>query len=798
VRSSDFFAYLELLPEPALVVDRGGMIAYANGAATRLMRGEAPTGQALTQVVEAPGAQRAAGAGAARVNVLGSERRALRVQDERLPVDVTTRALAFDEGPLRLVLIHPVCDAHAPLGEPPVQAGTQESARAGSDPVELAEALRLNEERLRLATQAAEVGIFDQPVIPLPPAPPFWSETLRAILGYDAHEKPDFVWFRERMHPDDGQILDAKIARAIGPQGDGPIRETEYRWLHPEKGYRWLMTRSVTHYSEQDGQRVPHRAVGAIIDITERRAAKEEQQLRAAILDATPDLVAITRLSDDSVVYLNRAARSFLGAGEGAELDALILKRAHPPGVLQLLERVAIPTALARGAWSAETEFIRHDGAAIPMSHVLLAQRDASGQLAYLCTIARDLSRERGLEEQFRQAQKLEAIGRLAGGVAHDFNNLLSVILSYASLASQALASDAQMPGSDPAGPRPGLRSVERALGQIVRAGERAAALTGQLLAFGRRQILKPRILDINDVLAEFAPMVSRLIDERIELRMLPAPEPAKIRADPTQVLQVLLNLVVNARDAMPEGGLLTVEAFRATVEENQAADRLDLRAGEYTVISVSDTGHGMDAATRSRIFEPFFTTKGPGGGTGLGLATVFGIVQQSGGSIWVKSEPGRGSAFKVYFPRMDEPADRPLAQPRPAHVLRRGVILISEDDEQVRILVHDILVRAGYEVLSAAHPMQALELAQRFQGHIDLLITDVMMPGMTGTVLARKLQELRLDLPVLFTSGYTEDAIVHQGVLAEGVHFLAKPITPERLLTAVLEVLQPAQEDAR
>ncbi|MDD9935642.1 MAG: ATP-binding protein, partial [Myxococcales bacterium] len=360
-------------------------------------------------------------------------------------------------------------------------------------------------------------------------------------------------------------------------------------------------------------------------------------------------------------------------------------------------------------------------------------------------------------------------------GGAHDFNHLLSVIMASCELASL------ELPDGDPAG-------LE--LSNIQAAAERAAALTAQLLAFSRKQILQPQVLDINEVLGELQPMLERLLDDNIEVRVFPADGAHNIRADHGQIQQVLLNLVVNARDAMPEGGVLTLEARSELVEDEDAAARLDLDVGAYVILTVSDTGVGMDAETRERIFEPFFTTKGPGSGTGLGLATVFGIVRQSGGSIWVYSEEGFGTTFKIYFPATDSPAEsRPPRSSLPPGPVS-GTILLVEDEEHLRAVVERVLARAGYDVLAASSPQQALEIAEHHDGGIDLLLTDVLMPGMTGRQVADGVQQHRPKTVVLFMSGYTENSIVHHGVLDTGVNFIPKPLTPARLLEAIGEAL--------
>lgn len=378
-------------------------------------------------------------------------------------------------------------------------------------------------------------------------------------------------------------------------------------------------------------------------------------------------------------------------------------------------------------------------------------------------------------EAQLRQAQKMEAVGRLAGGVAHDFNNMLTVILSYAQMMQMATE------GEPPKG-----------LQEIVVAAERAASLTRQLLAFSRQQVMQPALLDLGQVVRGMEGMLRRLIGEDIVLRTVIAPELGQVMADPGQMEQVLLNLVVNARDAMPKGGTLTIETTNAMIEGPLATSHSTLKPGEYVMLAVSDTGVGMDSATLARAFEPFFTTKPLGKGTGLGLSTCYGIVKQSGGDISVYSEPNRGTTFKIYLPRVyrEPPATAVADRSRETEPGRGATVLLVEDEELVRSAAREILESRGYRVLVAREPGEALLLCESHPGPIDLLLTDVVMPGMNGREMADRIQRLRPDIAVLFMSGYTDNAIVHHGVLDAGVWFLAKPFTPERLSAKVAEVL--------
>ncbi len=426
--------------------------------------------------------------------------------------------------------------------------------------------------------------------------------------------------------------------------------------------------------------------------------------------------------------------------------------------------------------FDAEVQITTATGRRVWVRAIGKAERNAAGEITRVQGALQDIGDRRRLEEQLHQAQKMEAVGRLAGGVAHDFNNLLSVILSYASLIlSSTKAGD------------PLRAEVE----EIRTAGNRAAELTRQLLAFSSHQVARPRVVDLNRSVAGIENMLRRLVGEDVGLTLLLAPTAGRVLLDPGQLEQVVVNLVVNARDAMPSGGLLTIETANAEVDEAFAHAHHGLSPGRYVLLAVTDTGSGMDDATRARIFEPFFTTKERSKGTGLGLSIVYGIVTQGAGHIWVYSEPGVGTTFKVYLPLAEGGAEVPAPEPqRLASVRGTETILVVEDEEQVRAIMGSVLRRSGYEVLEAQNGGEAFLIAEQYRPEIDLLLTDVVMPRMSGPEVAARLRSSRPQMRVLYVSGYTEGSSLRHGVLDAGSAFLTKPLTPDALLRKVREVL--------
>jgi two-component system, cell cycle sensor histidine kinase and response regulator CckA len=504
----------------------------------------------------------------------------------------------------------------------------------------------------------------------------------------------------------------------------------------------------------------------------EEALARSEMTYRSLVEDSPFGI--FQSAPDGRLLAVNPALVSILGYDSAAELLAQNMARdvyVDPDDRAGLIEE-----GPRRGSLSAESVWRRKDGKTITVRQTGRAVRDAHGRVESFNVILEDITERQLLEAQFRQAQKMEAVGQLAGGVAHDFNNLLTAILGCADLLLETLG---------PAAPE--REDVE----EIRKAARRAADLTRQLLAFSRQQVLAPQVLGLNVLVANLEKLLRRLIGEDIELRTALGAGLGAVKADPGQLEQVIVNLAVNARDAMPDGGRLTIETGNAELDETYSAEHFPTQPGSYVLLAVTDTGTGMDAETKSHIFEPFFTTKGLGKGTGLGLATVYGIVKQSGGYVWVYSEPGQGTSFKIYLPRVvDAPVPAPPAQDAPVSLRGSETILLVEDDEMVRTLTRRLLEANGHTVLLASRGDAALELARSYEARIDLLITDVVMPGMSGRDLADQVQTLLPGIKVLYLSGYTDDAIVRHGVLEPGVAFLQKPFTADTLARKVREVL--------
>ena len=497
-----------------------------------------------------------------------------------------------------------------------------------------------------------------------------------------------------------------------------------------------------------------------------------EERFRALVENSSDALLLID--VEGRVTYLTPSSERHLGWKREQMINRSIFDFVHPDDRDLVGHRMAEAIEHPLRPISQEVRFQHADGEWRIMEGVGV-NRLGDPSVGAIVVNVRDVTDRRRLEDQLRQSQKMEAVGQLAGGVAHDFNNLLTAILGYCSLMLD------EVPQEDPL--RPDLMEIQAA-------GERAAALTRQLLAFSRRQMLQPQVVDINTLIRQLEKLLRRLISEDVELVTSLAGDLPPVRVDPASIEQILVNLAVNARDAMPVGGRLTFETQSVEIDEAYALKHVAMHSGTYVMLAIGDTGRGMDAATRARVFEPFFTTKEQGRGSGLGLATVYGIVKQSGGFIWVYSEVGHGTVFKVYLP----PA-KTRAIPRPSEMRPREsahgweTVLLVEDEDAVRALAREVLRRHGYIVLEARHGVDALRIAERHPDTIHLMVTDVVMPHMSGRELAERLSTVRPHMKVLFMSGYTDHALMHRE-LAPGSAFLQKPFTPEVFARKVRHVL--------
>ena len=517
---------------------------------------------------------------------------------------------------------------------------------------------------------------------------------------------------------------------------------------------------------------------GLLVDISAQKRAEQslresEERHRSLIRNAVYGIYRST--VDGRFLEVNPALASMLGYDSEAELVELGVESLY----VSAAERQRLIEEYRRSdrVDGVEVQWQKQDGTPITVRLSGRVIRDANGALDGYEMIAEDVTERRLLETQFRQAQKMEAIGRLAGGISHDFNNLLTAILGYNDLLLAQLTDD------DP-------RRIE--VLEVRKAVDRASNLTRQLLAFSRKQVIQPKPIDLNTVVVGFERMLRRLIGEDLRLVIVPTSGLGLVLADQGQIEQIIMNLAVNARDAMPDGGTLLIETSNVALDAAYARQHADVTPGEYVMLAISDTGIGMDDTVKARLFEPFFSTKDRGKGTGLGLATVYGIVQQAGGHIWVYSEPGRGATFKIYLPRIrQQPHVAEAARDERSPVsLGSETVLVVEDEMSVRQLVCDVLMRAGYHVVEAADPRDALVLMENHTGPIDLLVTDIVMPGMSGKELASRMIARRHDMVVLFMSGYTDQVVIQSGVLGSDVAFLQKPFTPDGLTRKARELL--------
>jgi PAS domain S-box-containing protein len=598
------------------------------------------------------------------------------------------------------------------------------------------------------------------------------------------------------------QILERSVGEVIG-KGDRSFfsAETAERIIERD---RKVMQAGVSQTFEEDAEaggmtrtflstKGPYRdgrgnvvgLVGISLDITERNRAAEalaqsEERFRT-VFHGSPIGISVIDMTGN-VFALNAACRKMLGIGPAEPVTIEIFDElTHPENREPDAKRYAELVSGRRDQDRIEKRHILRDKREVWADLHLFLMRDRQGKPQFMIGMALDITERKMLEDQLRRAQRMETIGTLAGGVAHDFNNLLTVIKGYSDVIMERAKGKEEL-----------LGPVEH----IGRAAEHAASLTRQLLAFSRQQVLQPKVFNLNELVTNVDKMLRRLIGENIEMFTVTALDLGAVKADPGQMESVIMNLVVNARDAMPNGGRLTLETANAELDDAYVQQHFGARAGSYVMLGVSDTGMGMDSETKSHIFEPFFTTKELGKGTGLGLSTVYGIVKQSEGYIWVYSEPGQGATFKIYLPRVQGRAEVAARRTPPtAASLGNETILLVEDDVQVRELTRTVLESRGYQVLAAEESLKVPEICRKYAGPIHLLLTDVVMPGLGGSELAVEIAKQRPGIKVLFMSGYTDNVLIQSGGLGNDSFFLQKPFTPSSLARKVREILDQARQ---
>ncbi|HXQ78130.1 MAG TPA: PAS domain S-box protein [Gemmatimonadaceae bacterium] len=629
-------------------------------------------------------------------------------------------------------------------------------------------AVRATDERFKFVAKATNDVIWDWD---LKTNSLTWNDAVETVFGHSQTTiYPEIQWWRDHLHPDDHARVTAGVNAVL--DGGGTAWTDQYRYRRADGTYANIMDRG---YIARDNTGAPLRMIGAMTDVTEKSRSEAAIRFQAELLNAVQQAVVATD-PEGLVIFWNKFAEKLYGwAAEeavGKQIEELTPSPFLRDHAGEIVER-----GTAGESWTGEFLVQGKSGKAFPALLTASPVRDRHGSVLGYVRVSIDLTERRNLEEQFRQSQKMDAVGRLAGGIAHDFNNLLTVI---------RLNTEIIMEGFDPTDPR------SEDVKQIRSAAERASSLTRQLLAFSRKQMLQPRVLDMNSVVASVEPMLQRLIGEDIRIESTAAAR-GYIVADPGQLEQVLVNLVVNARDAMPQGGTISVETQNVELDETYTSEHAPVIPGRYIMLAVGDNGVGMTRDTREHAFDPFFTTKEAGKGTGLGLATVYGIVKQSGGYVWIYSEPGLGTTLKLYFPEVSSAAAFKSGEYKAiGKDQARGseTILLVEDEEAVRGLASRILEKQGYRVIPAQHGREAMDIAASEEGHIDLVLTDIVMPGMNGRGLVERLAGIRPRIKSLYMSGYTDDDIVRRGFIEPSKVFLQKPFTSEALLQSVRKVL--------
>ena len=643
--------------------------------------------------------------------------------------------------------------------------------------------MRESEARMNKAQAIAHVGSWE---LNLAENTLSWSGEVYRIFGLPiGSAPPSYQQFLDLVHPDDRSAVDDAYRESVRAGRDS--YDVEHRVVRQATREIRYVREKCEHIRDASGTVV--RSIGMVHDITESRLAeqalRERNQYIETILENAPIGFAVNRIDDGRIVFAGSKFEEIYGQPRGS-LGSVeeFFEKVYPDAALREQVRLRIMADLATGdparlRWD-NIPVVTADGETrfVSATNIPLLDQNLMVSTVQDVTAHRRAEEEKErLHEQLAQAQKMESVGRLAGGVAHDFNNMLTVILGHAGLALDRVAP------SDP---------VHADLAAIEKAAHRSADLTRRLLAFARRQTVAPRVLDLNATVSGMLAMLRRLIGEDIDLVWRPGADLGPVRIDPSQVDQILANLSVNARDAIPGAGRITIATRNAALDEASCASLAGSSPGEYVVLSVSDDGHGMGKEVLEHLFEPFFTTKGVGRGTGLGLATVYGIVRQNDGFIDVASEPGKGSTFTIYLPRHARreaaPNEQPAAAEPPAST--GETVLLVEDEPAILRLAAIALRRLGYAVLTAGGPVEALERVRACDGPIQLVITDVVMPEMNGRELVDALARAKPGIKPLFMSGYTADVIAHRGVLDEGLRFLQKPFTIGSLATKVREAL--------
>ena len=629
-------------------------------------------------------------------------------------------------------------------------------------------AVRATDERFKFVAKATNDVIWDWD---MRTNALVWNDSVESVFGHKQHKiHPEIRWWHDHLHPDDRERVLAGLQAVL--DSGGTSWSDHYRYRRGDGTYANVADRG---YIARDNTGAPIRMIGAMTDVTEKSRSEAAIRFQAQLLNAVQQAVVATD-PEGLVVFWNTFAEKLYGwcaeEAVGKQIEELTPSPFLRDHAAEIVERGA-----AGESWTGEFLVQGKSGKAFPAMLTTSPVLDEHGTVLGYVRVSIDLTERRNLEEQFRQSQKMDAVGRLAGGIAHDFNNLLTVI---------RLNTEIIMDGFDPTDPR------SEDVKQIRSAAERASSLTRQLLAFSRKQILQPRVLDMNSVVSSVEPMLRRLIGEDIAIASTCTAR-GYVVADPGQIEQILVNLVVNARDAMPQGGTISVETQNVELDETYTSEHAPVIPGRYIMLAVGDTGVGMNRDTREHAFDPFFTTKEAGKGTGLGLATVYGIVKQSGGYVWIYSEPGHGTTLKLYFPEVSSAAAFKTGEYKVvAKEQARGseTILLVEDEEAVRGLTSRILEKQGYRVIAAQHGREAMDIATREEGHIDLVLTDIVMPGMNGRGLVERLAGIRPRIKSLYMSGYTDDDIVRRGFIEPSKSFLQKPFTSEALLQTVRKVL--------